>query len=221
VGDRLAGRGVRRVYAAIVTHSHYDHWGGLERMIDNGSVTVDRVYEYAEPADDPAYGRFRRKLAAKGIPLLPLLAGGRVPLPDRAVRLDVIGPRHSYSETESDSANRSLVLRLAYGDFSILFAGDAHARAEMDAMEGAEELDSTVLKVANHGNRASSVSPFLDAVRPNLAVVSVEYPNPFGAPHDETLGKLIDRGIDYYRTDLDGDVIVLSDGETWTAWTER
>jgi competence protein ComEC len=86
-------------------------------------------------------------------------------------------------------------------------------------LSGHHELHSTVLKVAHHGSRYSTSEKFLDQVRPDLALISVGAGNRFGLPSDRTVELLQTRGIVTYRTDRDGTIELITNGDTWSVAT--
>ncbi|HRY29917.1 MAG TPA: MBL fold metallo-hydrolase [Elusimicrobiota bacterium] len=215
LGEYLASQGVRRLRAVFVSHSHFDHWGGLNALLSEGKISIGAVYESTSSLSTPAYDKFKTLLSEKGVPVIGLFAGQDVAVGDPAVSLKVLGPRHAYLDTGYDLANRSLILRLTMGDVSVLFPGDIGEEAEFDVLEVGELLRSTVLKISTHASRHATSTPFLDGVDPSIAVISLDTPNPFGTPHDDMLQKLIDRNIEYYRTDVDGDVTFVTDGKKW------
>jgi competence protein ComEC len=108
----------------------------------------------------------------------------------------------------------SVVLRLEFGRVRFLFAGDLGKRDERALQDKAVDLRSTVLKVPRHGNVTSSTPDFLAAVRPSLAVFSVGGRNPFRPPKDGVLARYRDVGAEVLRTDVDGAIILETDGTT-------
>jgi competence protein ComEC len=109
----------------------------------------------------------------------------------------------------------SLVFRLVYGSFSMLFTADAGFPAEDVMLAGGAALSSTVLKVGHHGSRYSTSEGFLRRVAPRLALISAGHGNRFGLPSAETLALLHRQGTRVMRTDQDGTIELVSDGATW------
>ena len=85
---------------------------------------------------------------------------------------------------------------------------------EEEILNSGADLKSTVLKVGHHGSRTSTSYPFLREVMPQYAVISVEKGNSYGHPNEETLSKLSDAGVEVYRTDESGDIVMTSDGNS-------
>jgi competence protein ComEC len=129
----------------------------------------------------------------------------------------VLGPAPGPSVTAND---QSLVLRLDWRGVSLLLPGDLGPQGEAALLGRAGPLRALVLKVAHHGSRSSSGTPFLRAAQPLVAVVSVGVRNPFRHPSPETLGRLAAAGARVYRTDRDGAVVLETDGQVLrvTAW---
>jgi competence protein ComEC len=119
--------------------------------------------------------------------------------------------------------DHAVVLRVELGLASILLASDIEAVAERALVDGRAPLGATVLKVAHHGAATSSTAPFLAAVRPVVAVISVGARNAYGHPHPATLARLAAAGARLYRTDQDGAVVVETDGRVLTVarWADR
>jgi competence protein ComEC len=170
---------------------------------------------------------------AAGVPRRLLEAGERLWVGDALITVlhpeprpgargdDADGPRdHAGEEPPTSENDRSLVLRLDWRGFSLLLTGDLGWRGERQVLERAPPLRAWLLKVAHHGSRFGTTRPFLEAVRPAIAVISAGVRNPFRHPTPETLARLREAGARVYRTDRDGAVIVETDGPSlWiTRW---
>ena len=113
------------------------------------------------------------------------------------------------------SNNASIVFKLVYGDVSFLFTGDAEKESEMRMIRSfGSFLRSTVLKVAHHGSDSGTSQEFLDAVRPDVALVSVGLHNRFRHPSAALLRRLDAARVRVLRTDRDGAVVLATDGRS-------
>ncbi len=124
--------------------------------------------------------------------------------------LDFLAPvKDSYENTNDYSA----VIKLTHGNAKFLFTGDAEKASEKDILNSNVDLSSNVLKVGHHGSHSSSSKEFLDKVNPKMAIISCGKNNDYGHPHKETMKELKKRNIEVYRTDIDGNILLTSDGE--------
>ena len=142
------------------------------------------------------------------IVILMLFVAARVLVPP------IVGSR-------SDVNSNSVVARLTYGTFSVLFTGDAEGPTEAWLLRSGSDLHANVLKVAHHGSRYASSARFLTAVGPSIAVVSVGTGNVYRHPAAGTLARLARAGAKVYRTDVDGTVTIETDGATLTVADAR
>lgn len=115
----------------------------------------------------------------------------------------------------------SIILKIIYGETSFLFTGDAEYDAEHAVLDSGADLTATVLKVGHHGSDTSTCYPFLRAVSPAYAVISVGEGNSYGHPSESTLSKLRDADVEVFRTDLQGDIFCISDGKSVRFETEK
>lgn len=122
--------------------------------------------------------------------------------------------------SENSINNNSLVCKIVYQDFSMLFTGDIEAIAEKAIFEKYKNtsiLKSTILKVAHHGSRSSSIQEFLNIVRPKIALIGVGKKNTFGHPNSDVLERLKKSGSEIFRTDEDGEITIRinNKGKIW------
>ena len=204
-----------RIDTMVATHNHPDHIGGLPYIIKNFSVG-----EFWSGTDVPA--EMRMALDKQRIIQRTVAAGDVLTLPG-SVTITVISPvastRTGAGGDESSVNEQSLVFRLSYGSFSMIFCADAGFEAEQRLLAGRHELKSTVLKVGHHGSRYSTTEAFLDRVRPSLALISAGAGNRFGLPSTRTVDLLRSKRIPFYRTDRDGTIELVTDGVRWSVTT--
>lgn len=218
VGERVVApalRARRRAELAIVvlSHPHPDHFGGLATGL--GAVRVGELWDSGQGEAEGTGGGYAHLLAdrrARGTRVVRpgALCGTRVV---GGVTIDVLAPCPGPSPDLGPNDN-SIVVRLTYGRRSLLFVGDAEHEAERTllAHHGAD-LHADVLKVGHHGSRTSSSPELLRAVAPREAIISVGGRNRFGHPSPVTLASLAVAGARVWRTDVDGAVVVTTDGE--------
>ena len=214
-------RGDRSLDMVVLTHLDADHSRGLLRALEDYSVAA--VLAGLEDPQSPIYPQWRSQLEREGYTPIYLRQGYRIEL-EPSVSLEVLNPpERPIGGYAADRNNNSVVLRLVYGQASVLLSADIEAEAESHLVRNAQVLESAVLKVPHHGSRSSSTSAFLAKVDPALAVVSAGADNRYGHPHrevEERLSQAVGDGL-LYRTDRHGTVELISDGESLWVRTER
>jgi competence protein ComEC len=213
--DRLGRRFApwdRRLDLIVLTHPDADHVGGLPAVIERYRVAA--VLDPQLAVDTPDAAAWTAVMSATQIPSVRTMAGQRLVLDAAAgVSAEVLWPPEGgpVTDGEVDPNSWSVVLRLTYGATSALLTGDIDAAGELSMVATGARLRSDVLKVSHHGSSHSSTPEFLAAVQPALALIGVGANNTFGHPAPEVLARL--SAVPVRRTDLDGDVEVLSDGQ--------
>ncbi len=197
----------------VCTHAHEDHVGGLAGALNY--ATADAALCPVTSYDSRAFESFVKYLGRQGVSITVPAAGDTFSLGSASVQ--VLGPVSASDEPN----NTSIVLRIVYGETSFLFTGDAEREEEQEILDTGRELASTVLKVGHHGSDTSTSYPFLREIMPAYAVISVGQDNSYGHPTEDTLSRLRDAGVKVYRTDMQGDVICTSDGESVSFSVER
>jgi len=127
-------------------------------------------------------------------------------------RIDVLSPPAGPGEQVLTDNNRSLVLKITYGNRSFLLTGDLEKEGEAMLLNSGSDVAADVLKVAHHGSRTSSTDEFLHAVCPSHAVISVADPSPYGHPHAEVIERLREKGARIWRTSACGAITISTDG---------
>jgi competence protein ComEC len=198
VSPYLWSRHIRRLDAVALTHAHSDHMGGMPAVLRNFRP---RELWIGKNPDTPEYDALLAEAQDLEIPLRHLAAGDGLNFGDAEVR--VLAPARDYQPGATAHNNDSLVLHVANGRTSALLEGDAEAPSE-ERMLQEPGLAADLLKVGHHGSKTSTIPPFLRAVAPHYAVVSVGMHNSYHHPRWETLMKLQDAHALTYRTDLLG-----------------
>ena len=204
--EYLHAQGVEKLDVLVATHPHSDHIGGLPYIVENIDITQTYISPYVHTS--ATYEKLLNNLAnSKSLVTVPE-AGDTFSLGD--ARCQILSGGQGYD----DPNDASIVLRISYGDVSALFTGDAEVPVEQQILASGLEVRSNILKVGHHGSETSSCRDFLDAVMPEVAVISVGEGNSYGHPHSVTLKKLT---CEVRRTDLEGTIALASDGTTITA----
>jgi competence protein ComEC len=199
----------------VATHPDADHVSGLVGVFDR--YRVGRLITDGEGlGESPIYDAVLLAAEAAGTPIHPARAGEVIQIED-GVRLEVLHPGPQLDQEQRNE--NSVSMRLVYGDFTFLFTGDAEQRGEQAMLASGRSLSALVFKAGHHGSNSSSSAPFLQAVRPQIVIVSAGAGNRFGHPAPEMLQRARDVGAAVLRTDELGTIEVITDGQTmwWQA----
>ncbi|MBI5546678.1 MAG: DNA internalization-related competence protein ComEC/Rec2 [Deltaproteobacteria bacterium] len=202
----LAELGATPLRAAVLSHPHPDHLGGMLSVLEHVRVRELWMAKGLNQSDPPL-ARLLALAREKQVLVRELSAGERLAL--GVTTLEVLHPASARGLNDNDG---SLVLRLRYREVSFLFPGDVEGAGESELL-AASDLAATVLKVPHHGSRTSSSPEFVARVRPAHVVFSVGR-NRFGFPHEEVVARYRSMGASEYRTDESGAVALHSDGRT-------
>lgn len=213
----LGSIGVTRLDYVIATHPHEDHIGGLDAVIN--SLDIGQIYMPKASANTKTYKDVLTAAKNKGLSINTAKAG-KIIINENNIKAEFLAPVKDEYESLN---NYSAVLRLQFGNTSFLFTGDAETLAENEILSvySADELKSDVLKAGHHGSSTSSSKKFLNAVAPSFAVITCGADNSYGHPHRETLDDFGKRGIKIYRTDLNGTITAVSDGNNIVFTSEK
>ena len=209
----LKNHNISHLDYVIGTHAHEDHIGGLAGALNYASVGT--AYCPATSYDTKAFGNFVKALDKHGVSITVPSTGDSFTLGSAACTILAV------NTDSSDPNNTSIVLRIVYGDTSFLFTGDAERVVEQAILNRGTNINSTVLKVGHHGSESSTSYVWLREIMPQYAVISVGKDNSYGHPTEEVLSRLRDAEVKTFRTDLQGDIICVSDGKNVTFTVER
>lgn len=202
----LQQHGLSYLDVIVATHVDADHIGGLSGALNYASVGT--AYCPVTTGTTETFQSFVKYLAQRGKQITVPTAGETFAL--GGAQVQILGPLHR----AEDSNDNSIVLKVSFGATSFLFTGDAERAEEQDLLNAGVNLQSTVLKVGHHGSDTSTSYPFLRAVAPQYVVISVGAGNSYGHPTEAVLSRLRDAGVTTFRTDMQGEITAVSDGQT-------
>jgi competence protein ComEC len=206
----LQARRAAAIDLVLLTHRHEDHLGGIADVVR--AVPVRLFMDAPFPHPSQAYAHLLETLQDRHVMVRNATTGRTIDLGGGAT-LTLLGPPEPpIAHSRSDVNANSVVARLDYGKVGVLFAADAEPQTERWLLASGARLPAQILKVAHHGGRYSSTDPFLRAVAPEIAVISVGAVNEYGHPTPEAIGRLQRRRARVYRTDQDGTVTIETDG---------
>lgn len=218
----LRQHGVKQLDLAVATHPHADHIGGMKKVMD--TFPVKKFLDSGQTYTSATYEKMLREIQENKIGFIKAVRGQTIEL-EPGMKLEVLNPgKQLLTDVRSggslENAN-SVVLRLSYGQFAMLFTGDAEFETEAQMMESGAKLSAQVLKIGHHGSRHATSGKFLETVNPQVAVISDGTNNDYGHPSQETLDRLKRANIKTLRTDLNGEIEIFSDGKGFEARPAR
>lgn len=201
--------GVNELNVLMITHPHEDHSGGAASIIERmrvEKVMVSPIGDLNLSSIDKDYINLLEKIKEKDIPISYALAGDVIKL-DESVDIRILWP----DQPQVNLNDNSLVVKLNYKKCSFLFTGDIEEYAQQQLFQMYEDLDCTVLKVPHHGSKFFDYE-FLKRTSPEISVISVGKYNKFNHPATELLNALEELNSKVYRTDIDGAIVIRTDG---------
>ena len=200
----------------ILTHPHADHIGNAAFLINNGFV--NELYDNGRASTNQYYRTYLKACKEYNIPRYTLREGDIFFLDDGAY-LEIL----SANRNDNHENNNSIVAKLVYGNFSMLFTGDAESPLEEELFQNSNELSTTILKAAHHGSKTSSSLDFVTAANPQYVFISAALNNKFGHPHAASLDNFLVAGVpkqNIFWTGKNGTVTVVTDGTNITVTPE-
>lgn len=213
----------------VMTHAHADHIGKADKVIAQYGVK-ELVYN-GIPSTSKYFINALKAAKANGTQQVKVKAGDVLDF-GNGVSFEIVSPSQSLIDEDTadikakkkvDVNNESVVGRLTFGNFAMLFTGDAEGPVEKDmAASYGKKLTCQVLKAGHHGSKTSSTAEFLKLVQPESVVMSLGVNNQYGHPHEALLNRLHKQGIkNIYRTDANGTITIVSDGSSYSITTEK
>lgn len=214
--EALKRAGVDHLDLFVASNAHADHVGGADDVLK--ALPVGQVVYSGVPQTTREYDDFLKTVQQKKVELVKAQPGQTVDLGDGAV-LRVLAPIEPMFEAKDLAAGgnvpnaNSVVMRLDYGAFSMLLAGDAEEQTERRMMEKGADFAAEVLKVAHHGSKYATSADFLKRGGFHWVVISTSADNRYGLPSPETLERLKAAEVKLYRTDLEGELTISTRGQ--------
>lgn len=213
--------GIDKIDIFLITHFHRDHAGGAHKIISSLDVKKIVCHKFSDLSTmqerfwyiDMSISRSIRETFGSMSILMESACEN-----NKLKNFDV-GDAKVYTLSQNNDAvnvnNKSIVFKLVYGDFSMLFMADAESEVEKELLEEDADLSADVLKIGHHGSKTSTTDEFLDKVNPKYAVVSCGNGNDYNHPYGAVTKRFEDKNIPLYRTDELGDIVITvkEDGE--------
>lgn len=200
----LHNLGIEELEFVLFTHPHEDHIGCGDEVLRE--FDVNTVYMNDKTENTSAFRKLleaiRDSKEQNGTCVIKPEAGDTFNLSD--IEFTVLSDGDEFD----DLNNSSICLKMENGKSTFIFTGDAEKKVERYILECGESVAAEVLKCGHHGSSTSNSDAFLDAIDPDIAIISCGKDNDYGHPHDEVIKELTERDVYYKRTDLDGDIIL-------------
>lgn len=196
----------------VGTHPHTDHIGGLAQIIN--SFSVGKIYMPKAISTSKTYENLLNTISMKGLKIQTAKAGVNI-INENNLLVDIIAPN---SDSYSDLNNYSAVIKITYQNMKFIFMGDAEIISENEILT---DVTADIIKVGHHGSNTSSGQDFVSRVNAKYAIISVGSDNNYNHPNMDIVDRWKTSGAKVYRTDLNGTIIVTTDGNTLNIETEK
>lgn len=212
VVEYISGLGISRIDWLVGTHPHEDHIGGLDDVINN--FDIGEIYMPNRRHTTTTFKDVLTAVSNKGLKIKTAKSGVTI-FSESGEAAVMAAPN---GDSYDDLNNYSAVIKYTCGDVSFLFTGDAETLSEQEITA---DVSADVLKVGHHGSDTSTSEEFLRRVSPEYAVISVGAGNSYGHPSEKVVSRLEAAGAEVYRTDVNGTVVITTDGKSIEVNTEK
>ncbi|WP_084268667.1 MBL fold metallo-hydrolase [Oceanobacillus damuensis] len=213
VVNYLQAQNVSSIDLVVVSHPDADHIGQLDKVVN--TFDVGEVWMSGNESSSQTFQRGIEAVLNSGADFHEPRTGEEYQI--GPLEIDVL-----YPETISGKANEeSVSLLFTYGSTKFLFTGDAGRSDELKMINSGIDIQADILQLGHHGSKTSSDPAFIEAVNPSVAIYSAGENNSYGHPSAEVVSLIQNAGIDLYGTDVNGTIIVTSDGENYTIATNK
>lgn len=191
----------------VISHFDTDHCGGILYLMEH--IKVKNIIISKQGKESSNYNKFKNIVLDKGIYVIFVKKGDKIKI-DNETYMDVLFPSNNLI-SDNILNNNSIVTKICYNNFSILFTGDVEEIAENEICSQyntTNKLKANILKVAHHGSKTSSTAEFIKMVKPQIALIGVGEKNKFGHPNDGVIQRLKNMNTKIYRTDKMGEIVI-------------
>ena len=210
ITEYITNLGYSKIDYLVATHPHADHIGSMAYVVKHNDI--GEIYMPKVATTTKTYEKLLTAISDKGLKVKSAKAGMNI-VDDGDFSIDILAP---VTIEEDDLNNCSIILKMNYKGDSFLFLGDAEKK-ELETVSA--DMSAEVLKVGHHGSRTSTTKALLEEVNPKYAVISLGKDNSYGHPHKSTLKLLDEFGVETYRTDQDGTIVISTEGSGVTIKT--
>ena len=203
----ILGQRITKIDYLLISHFDSDHVGGLLTVLESLKVKNAIISRQIEESGN--YKKFLKIVKDKKINVMVVKKDDEICI-EKNLKIDVLWPKREQI-TDNVLNNNSIVAKVIYNNFSILFTGDIEKVAEENIIREYKDtnlLTSNIIKIAHHGSKTSSTEGFLNLVNPKIALIGVGRDNKFGHPNEETIQRLKNMKVKIYRTDEMGEITI-------------
>jgi len=203
--DYINALGYNKIDYVVATHPHADHIGAMAQVFREFDII--NVYMPNAVTDSKTFEMFLDAVEDEGCNVVEAKAGVEI-LKEDNLSIKMLAPK---KESYDNLNDYSAIVKLTYGEADYLFTGDAEAAVEKTLL--GDDIEAEVFKAGHHGSSTSNTEDFIRKVDPEIAVISCGADNSYGHPHRETLALFEEYGVEVFRTDEDGTVVISTDGK--------
>ena len=208
IQNYLQKQGIDRLDYLILTHSDIDHIGSADVIMTKFDIGTIFMSDFEK--ETKTYKNLLKLIEENDIRYLSPAVGNVYAF--GSASFQILAPNDDYEKPN----NTSIAFLLTHGENTFLFTGDAEKDAEADILNNGLNIKADVFHAGHHGSRTSNTQEFVDAVMPRYAVISCGVDNAFGLPDAEVLNRFREKEMMVYRTDEQGTIIAVSNGEKIT-----
>ncbi|MDN7246761.1 MBL fold metallo-hydrolase [Planococcus shenhongbingii] len=211
--DYLKKLGLEKLDIVVGTHPDSDHIGQLEQVVQD--FEVGEVWMSGNASTSNTFIDALKAIDETGTDYYEPRSGEVFDV--GSLQVEVLYPE----EITGKANEESISLKLTYGDVRFVFTGDAGVKEEQAMIDSGADLDAEILHLGHHGSNTSTSTAFLKAVSPEVAVYSAGMDNSYGHPHAEVIAATENAGAEVYGTDINGTIVLETDGKTYDTNTEK